>query len=109
MAIEVTELNPVVPSSQVIEALGDVIDPELGVDLVNLGLVYGVTIIGKNVEATITLTTPGCPMHGTIEKEVLMTLERLPGVEFVDVKVVWDPPWSPALLTAEGRRKLHWL
>lgn len=109
MSVEITELNPVVPATQVIEALGDVIDPELGVDLVNLGLVYAVAVIDRNIEATISLTTPGCPMHGTIEKDVLLTLERLPGVEFVDVKIVWDPPWSPAMMTDEGRRRLHWL
>lgn len=109
MAIETTEINPRVPASQVIEALADVYDPELGLDLVNLGLVYEVAVVGSNVNVSMTLTTPGCPMHGSIQKDVLMTLERLPGVEWVDVQLVWDPPWTPDRISQEGRRQLYWL
>lgn len=109
MAIDITELNPVVPADQVIEALKDVIDPELGVDLINLGLVYGLELVGDNVKVSMTLTTPGCPMHGSIEKDVLMTLERLPGIEWVDVQIVWDPPWSIDRISEKGRQQLYWL
>ncbi|HEX7021367.1 MAG TPA: metal-sulfur cluster assembly factor, partial [Trueperaceae bacterium] len=62
-----------------------------------------------DINVVMTLTTPGCPMHGSIEKEVRLTLERLPGVEWVGVQIVWDPPWSIDRISEEGRRQLSWL
>ena len=97
------------PSPGAVEAaLRDVIDPELGVNVVDLGLVYGIEIDGRHVTVRMTLTTPGCPLHGTITREADMRVGRVRGVRTVDVQLVWDPPWTPERLTDEGKRQLGW-
>ena len=91
------------------EALTDVIDPELGVNIVDLGLVYDIAVAGPDVAITMTLTTPGCPLHASIAEAVQAVLEEtLPGVGLVDVDLVWDPPWTPARINAAGRQALGW-
>jgi len=77
------------------EALEEVIDPELGIDIVNLGLVYGVDVDENgDVMVTMTLTAMGCPLAGTIEHEVRSALAPIEGVNSVEVNIVWSPPWS---------------
>jgi len=77
------------------EALEEVIDPELGIDIVNLGLVYGVDVDENgDVMVTMTLTAMGCPLAGTIEHEVRSALSPIEGVNSVEVNIVWSPPWS---------------
>ena len=85
------------------ETLREVIDPELDCNIVDLGLVYGITIDGGKVTVTMTLTTPGCPMHESIAWGVQSALLNLEGVEEVDVQLVWDPPWTPARMSERGR------
>lgn len=76
-------------------ALENVIDPELGVDIVNLGLVYGVDMDDDGiVTVTMTLTAMGCPLAGQIEDEVKNALKDLPEVKETKVNIVWNPPWS---------------
>lgn len=84
-------------------ALRQVVDPELGCNILDLGLVYGIAIEGATITVTMTLTTSGCPMHESIASGVQATLLGLDGVEEVDVQVVWDPPWTPARMTERGR------
>ena len=86
------------------ETLRQVIDPELGCNIVDLGLVYSVTIEGDQVSVVMTLTTPGCPMHETLKAGVRYALLGLEGVETADVELVWDPPWHPSMMTEFGRR-----
>lgn len=88
--------------------LGDVIDPELGVDIVNLGLVYDVQTDADAVVVRMTLTTPGCPLGAYLDDEVSRCLAQLPGHPAVSVDVVWDPPWSPTMMTDEAKRMLGW-
>ena len=107
--VEIVEVNPVQPPEAVVAALSEVIDPELGLDIVSLGLVYELHLVGEDVTVLMTLTTPGCPMHGSIRQDVLRTVERLPGVGYVDVQLVWDPPWSIERISAKGREQLSWL
>ena len=85
------------------ETLRQVIDPELGCNIVDLGLVYGIAIDGAKVTVTMTLTTPGCPMHESIAWGVQSVLLNLEGVEEVDVQLVWDPPWTPARMSEDAR------
>jgi len=87
----------------VLEALRGVIDPELGCNIVDLGLVYDITIIGTKVRVTMTLTTPGCPMHERLCNGVQMSLLNLKGVDDAEVKLVWDPPWHPSMMTETAR------
>lgn len=92
----------------VLDLLGDVIDPELGVDIVNLGLVYGVRIESGAVEVRMTLTTPGCPLHAYLDDEISRCLAQLPGAPRVRVDLVWEPRWDPDMMTAEAKRMLGW-
>lgn len=92
---------------RVYAALREVIDPELGINIVDLGLIYGVEIDNGSVQITMTLTTPGCPMHASFKDDIEMTLWRaLPGLRDVSVALVWQPPWTPEMLTPEGRAEL---
>jgi metal-sulfur cluster biosynthetic enzyme len=91
----------------VFDVLRQVIDPELDCNIVDLGLVYSVAINGAHVKVTMTLTTPGCPMHESIAAGVQHAVLTLDGVEQVDVEVVWDPPWHPAMMTREGQERLN--
>lgn len=90
----------------VIDALYNVVDPELGLDIVNLGFIYGVEIDKDNrVKVTITLTTPGCPLNVPIQEDITTKLESI-GATDVFVDVVWDPPWNPSMMSDESRKKL---
>lgn len=83
---------------EVLAALGDVYDPELGIDVVALGLVYDVRIDGERIDIDMTLTTPGCPVSEQLPLEVGDAVRCcLPDAD-VDVHVVWDPPWTPERL-----------
>jgi metal-sulfur cluster biosynthetic enzyme len=88
------------------EALRQVVDPELGCNIVDLGLVYSTQIDGRRVSVTMTLTTPGCPMHESLVRGVRLALLGLDGVDEADVEVVWNPPWSPAMMTDYGRARV---
>lgn len=79
----------------VMEALATVFDPELGMSVVDLGLVYGVRIEGGRVAVTMTLTAPGCPIHDVMPEWVRAAIGQVPGVERVDVTLTFDPPWTP--------------
>jgi metal-sulfur cluster biosynthetic enzyme len=86
-----------------------VYDPEVGVNIVDLGLVYGLEIDGREVRITITLTTPACPLGDLIREDINERMrESYPSVESVRVEIVWDPPWSPEAITAEGKLQLGW-
>jgi metal-sulfur cluster biosynthetic enzyme len=86
-------------------ALAGVVDPELGLDIVELGLVYGLEVGEDEIAVTMTLTTAGCPLHDVIVSGVERALER-PGGPSVDVRVVLDPPWDPSRIGEGGLRTL---
>ena len=88
------------------DALRSVDDPEAGMNIVDLGLIYGVQIEGDTVYVQMTLTTQGCPMHESIGWGVQNALLSLDGVEEAEVQIVWDPPWSPSMMTEAGRARL---
>ena len=95
--------NTTIDEAKVWDALRSVIDPEVGCNIVDLGLVYDVTIESGKVSVKMTLTTPGCPMHESIAYGVQMALLNLDAVEDAEVEIVWDPPWSPAMMSELGR------
>jgi len=92
----------------VLDALYEVIDPELGVNIVDLGLVYDVVIDDGSVVVVMTLTTPGCPLAGFMEDEIHRCLSQFPQVRAAEVQIVWDPPWDPELMSGEAREQLGW-
>ena len=92
----------------VLDALYEVIDPELGVNIVDLGLVYDVVIDDGSVVVVMTLTMPGCPLAGFMEDEIHRCLSQFPQVRAAEVQIVWDPPWDPELMSGEAREQLGW-
>jgi len=85
------------------EALANVIDPELGLDFVELGLIYGIDIDGSNVHVTFTLTSPGCPIGPQVSEQIEEFVSELDGVESVDSAMVFTPPWTPELMSADAK------
>lgn len=93
---------------QVLEALKVVKDPEIPVNVVDLGLVYDVEFVeGGQVEITMTLTSVGCPVQDLIRADAEMAVSRLEGVEGVNVEFVWTPPWGPDKMTEDGKRQMR--
>jgi metal-sulfur cluster biosynthetic enzyme len=101
-------LTPTVTPEGVRDALHQVLDPELDLDIVDLGLVYGVEVIGTRVFVRMTLTTPLCPINELLTASVRDVVRALPGVTDVSVDLVWTPPWRPDMVSQEGRQKLGW-
>jgi metal-sulfur cluster biosynthetic enzyme len=87
----------------VYEALEEVIDPELGLDFVNLGLVYDVNIEGTEVYVTFTLTTPACPIGPQVSEQMREFVGDLQGISKVHPKMVFDPPWSPEMMSEDAK------
>ena len=87
----------------VLAALRQVIDPEIGCNIVDLGLIYGTTITGTKVTVQMTLTTPGCPMGESIAQGAQWAMLGIEGVEDAAVEIVWDPPWNPSMMSELGR------
>lgn len=83
----------------ILDALKDVFDPELGYNIVDLGLIYEVEIDDGRVMVTMTLTTPGCPASDMIQGGVRQRLEEMDGVDDIDIALVWEPPWSPQAMS----------
>jgi metal-sulfur cluster biosynthetic enzyme len=91
------------------DVLEGVFDPEVGINIVDLGLVYGIDITGDDVKVTMTLTTPGCPLHETIAEAVDSSIHYfIPDVENVNIDLVWEPRWNTDMITPAGRKALGW-
>jgi metal-sulfur cluster biosynthetic enzyme len=91
---------------QILEALKNVLDPELGINIVDLGLVYGVEIEGDSVHVTYTLTTMGCPIGPLIEAEIRQFLSTVEDVEQIEAEMVLRPPWTPEMMSEEAKAAL---
>jgi len=94
---------PPLTDEAILETLRQVVDPEIGCNIVDLGLIYSISIVDKTVKVAMTLTTPGCPMHESIRWGAQTALLNLPGVEEAEVEIVWDPPWHPSMMSEAGR------
>jgi metal-sulfur cluster biosynthetic enzyme len=88
---------------EVYEALEEVIDPELGLDFVSLGLVYDVNVEGEEVHITFSLTTPACPIGPQVSEQMRDYVGELDGVDAVHPKMVFDPPWSPEMMSEDAK------
>jgi FeS assembly SUF system protein len=98
---------PTVTKEQVYEALKECYDPEIPVNIVDLGLIYDVKIDDQDVvHVTMTLTTPGCGMARNIALEAKQKAKTVSGAKDVFVTVVWDPPWDPSRISPEAKAKL---
>ncbi len=90
----------------IIKALRTVHDPEIPVNIYDLGLIYDLALEGGSARVTMTLTSPNCPVAGSLVKMVEDKVRTVEGVESVRVELVWDPPWSPECMTEDGRMLL---
>lgn len=111
------QLNNPLPSQPMMDVTAEdirdslmfVIDPEVGVNIVDLGLIYDVEFHGTAVLITMTLTTPGCPLHDTIEEAIHRVIEtRHPHITEIKTNLVWKPPWDTEMITEAGKRQLGW-
>jgi metal-sulfur cluster biosynthetic enzyme len=88
---------------EVEDALSNVIDPELGLDFVELGLIYGVEISGADVHVTFTLTSPGCPIGPQVSEQIEEFVSELDGVEEVTSTMTFQPPWTPDRMSEDAK------
>lgn len=102
-----------VTQEEVLTALKDCHDPEIPVNIVDLGLVYNVALAPSTADATaqdvtidLTLTSPGCPSHVQISEDVTKRLMQIPGVANANVNIVWEPQWTPERLSAAAKEQL---
>ncbi len=91
---------------EVIAALRTVFDPEIPVNVYDIGLIYEVTPRGEEVSGRMTLTSPNCPVAETLPLEVQAAAESVAGIERADVKLVWDPPWGPEMMSEAAQLEL---
>ncbi len=96
-----------VTEDEVRRALKAAVDPEFGVSLIDLGLIYELKVLNeKKVYIKMTLTTPMCPLANAIVADVYHRVKEVPGVEDVDIELTFDPPWSPDMMSPEARKLL---
>lgn len=90
------------------DALTQVIDPEIGENIVDLGLVYDIVERDETVKITLTMTSAACPMGDMIIDDVMQALDKVLPDTATEVTLTWDPPWSPDMISAEARNRLGW-
>jgi len=97
-----------VSEEEVMEVLEKIVDPETKVDIVNMGFVYNIEVDGGKVDIEMTLTTPGCPMQKVFVSKVKESVGSMDDVEDVEVSLVFEPPWSPEMMSQSAKKKLGW-
>jgi len=99
-------MSETLSKNRIIDALKTVFDPEIPVDIYELGLVYDVKITDDNVRILMTLTSPNCPAAQSLPLDVQDRVERLPGVNKADIEIVWDPPWGIEMMSDAAKLEL---
>ncbi|MBN2043091.1 MAG: metal-sulfur cluster assembly factor [Candidatus Aenigmarchaeota archaeon] len=94
-----------VTKEDILKVLKQITDPEIGINIVDMGFIYDLKITEKAITVKMTLTTPGCPMHSMFTAEVEGILKKMFGKKVI-VELVFDPPWTPEKMSAEARKKL---
>lgn len=94
---------------QILEALRQVIDPELGINIVDLGLVYSVELQDGHVRVAMTLTTPACPMRASLTSMAEAAIwQYVPDAQSVTIDLIWDPPWQPVMMSEAAKERWGW-
>jgi metal-sulfur cluster biosynthetic enzyme len=100
-------MTAMITESDVREALRHVLDPEIGVNIVDLGLVYRIAVDGDRADVAMTMTSPACPLADYMKDLVVSAIhEHLPALTDVAVAIEWDPPWDPEMMSDDARRQL---
>ncbi|MGH7379216.1 MAG: SUF system Fe-S cluster assembly protein [Candidatus Methylomirabilales bacterium] len=108
--MDITNMNAAMIEAQVIEALRTCFDPEIPVNIYELGLIYGIQVDPTGaVEIRMTLTSPNCPAAGSLPGEVRDKAQAIPGVTAVKVDVVWDPPWDQTRMSEAAKLELGFM
>jgi len=98
-----------VTSQQVLDSLKQCMDPEIPINIVDMGLIYGVKVSNNNkVDVKMTMTTRGCPLHDTLVSDVKRYVNKVPGVSDVNVEIVWEPAWTPEKMSEEGKKLINY-
>lgn len=97
-----------ITEEMVYEKLKECYDPEIPVNIVDLGLIYDVKVDDNNINIKMTLTAVGCPLYNVISEEVKSRLKTIEGAKEVNIEIVWDPPWNPAMMSAGAKKILGW-
>ena len=104
-----TEQQGKIAKEQIVNALKRVYDPEIPVDIFEMGLIYDIRIDEPNVGIVMTLTSPSCPAAQSIPEDVKYRIMEIDGVEHVDVEIVWDPPWGMEMMSEVAKLELGYL
>jgi len=98
-----------VTNQQILDSLKGCMDPEIPINVVDMGLIYGVDIKDDNkVDIKMTMTTRGCPLHDTLVSDVKRYVNKVPGVTGVNVEIVWEPSWTPERMSEEGKKLINY-
>lgn len=98
-----------VTENQVLDSLKQCMDPEIPISIVDMGLIYGISINQDNkVDIKMTMTTRGCPLHDTMVNDVKRYVNKVPGVTGVNVEIVWEPTWTPEKMSDEGKKLINY-
>lgn len=101
-------MNSAPDDTAIWNTLSSILDPEFGLSIVDLGLIYSVSVRDGIVQVSMTLTTPSCPASSFIVEGARAAVASLPGVREANVNLVWEPPWTPAFLSDSARESLGW-
>ena len=103
-----SKITTKINQEQIIECIRTVVDPEIPVNIYDLGLIYDVKVDDqKNVDVIMTLTTPNCPVAESLPMEVENTVKEVKEVKKVNLELVWDPPWNKSMITEAGKLELN--
>ena len=98
-----------VTSEQVLDSLKQCMDPEIPINIVDMGLIYGVDVRENNkIDIKLTMTTRGCPLHDTLINDVKRYVNKVPGVTDVNIEIVWEPPWTPERMSEAGKKLINY-
>ena len=98
-----------VTSEQVLDSLKQCMDPEIPINIVDMGLIYGVDVRENNkIDIKMTMTTRSCPLHDTLVNDVKRYVNKVPGVTDVNIEIVWEPPWTPERMSEEGKKLINY-
>jgi len=107
--VETSQFMTTVTSQQVLDSLKQCMDPEIPISVVDMGLIYNVTVKDNNkIDIKMTMTTRGCPLHDTLVNDVKRYVTKVPGVTGVDVEIVWEPAWTPEKMSEEGKKMINY-